>query len=203
MTFVHADISVTLDGYSAGPDQRLDKPFGEFPVDRVHAWMFDDGDESAAEVAAIVDAGAFVMGRNMFTAGRGEHDPEWTGWWGDEPPYHGPVFVVSHHPREPIPLEGGTTFHFVTDGVESAMSRAKQAAGERSVSVTGGADVLNQCLALGLVDELRLHVVPVTAGDPVGRGARLFAGVPATDFEIASVRHTSKVVHLIYRRATA
>ncbi|WP_067436140.1 dihydrofolate reductase family protein [Nocardioides jensenii] len=200
MGLVHADLGITLDGYSAGPNQRLEQPFGDFPVEHLHSWMFEHGDENAAEVAAIVDAGAFVMGRNMFTAGRGEHDPEWKGWWGDNPPYHGPVFVVSHHARESIPMEGGSTFHFVTDGVESAMAQAKAQAGDRNVSVTGGARTVNQCLALGLIDELRLHVVPFTAGDPGDEGSRVFAGVPQISLEIASVRSTPHVNHLTYRR---
>ncbi len=122
------------------------------------------------------------------------------GWWGDNPPYHGPVFVVSHHARESIPMEGGSTFHFVTDGVESAMAQAKAQAGDRNVSVTGGARTVNQCLALGLIDELRLHVVPFTAGDPGDEGSRVFAGVPQISLEIASVRSTPHVNHLTYRR---
>ncbi|HEX7166043.1 MAG TPA: dihydrofolate reductase family protein [Acidimicrobiales bacterium] len=201
MGIVTADISVTLDGYGAGPNQRLDAPFGDIEEQRLHTWMFERGEENAAEVAAITDAGAFVMGRNMFSPGRGEWDPAWKGWWGDEPPYRAPVFVLTHHERAPLPMQGGTTFHFVTDGIASALSRARDAAGSRNVAIAGGATTINQYLAAGLIDELRLHVVPFAAG--VGDGSRMFDGVPATPFEVVSARHTSHVTHLTYRRPAA
>ncbi len=124
---VTCDVAVSVDGYSSRPDQTLEHPFGA-GVD-LHRWMFETADENAAEIAAIVDAGAFVMGRNMFTPGRGEWDPGWRGWWGPEPPYHAPVFVLTHHPREPLVMEGGTTFFFVTDGIGSAVAQARAAAG--------------------------------------------------------------------------
>ena len=193
---VTADISVTLDGYAAGPNQRLEKPFGDFDEERVHAWMFQHVEDHQPEREAIVQAGAYIMGRNMFTPGRGAWDPDWRGYWGDDPPYHAPVFVLTHHEREPVPMDGGTTFHFVTDGAESAMAQAREAAGDRDVSIAGGAETLNQYLALGEVDELRLHVVPFTAGDA---GSRVFAGVPATDLEVARVRHTPHVTHMTLR----
>lgn len=198
MGIVTADISVTLDGYGAGPNQRLDAPFGDVDEDRLHRWMFEHGDENAAEVAAIVDAGAFVMGRNMFVPGRGAWDPAWRGWWGDDPPYHAPVFVLTHHGREPLEMEGGTTFHFVTDGIESALEQARAAAGSRNVAVAGGATTINAYLAAGLLDELRLHVVPFVSG--LGEGSRMFDGTPAIDLEAVSARYTSHVAHLTYRR---
>ncbi len=110
---VVCDISVSVDGYAAGPNQTLNRPFGDGPVEDLHAWMFSTPEENQAELATMRDAGAFVMGRNMFSAGRGDWDLDWTGWWGDEPPFHGPVFVLTHHPREPLAMQGGTTFTFV------------------------------------------------------------------------------------------
>jgi dihydrofolate reductase len=199
MGMVTADISVTLDGYGAGPNQRLEAPFGDLDEDRLHSWMFDHAEENAAEVAAITEAGAYVMGRNMFSPGRGEWDREWRGWWGEEPPYHAPVFVLTHHERQPLPMMGGTTFHFVTDGIASALEQARAAAGTGSVAIAGGATTINQYVAAGLIDELRLHVAPFTAG--VSSGSRIFEGVPRVDFESISARHTPHVTHLTYRRA--
>jgi dihydrofolate reductase len=199
MGIVTADISVTLDGYGAGPNQRLEAPFGDLDEERLHRWMFDHAAENAAEVAAITEADAYVMGRNMFSPGRGEWDLAWKGWWGEEPPYHAPVFVLTHHERQPLPMKGGTTFHFVTDGIVSALDQARAAAGTGDVSIAGGASTINQYLAAGLIDELRLHVVPCTAG--VSSGSRIFDGIPRVDFETISARHTPHVTHLTYRRA--
>jgi dihydrofolate reductase len=192
---VVCDISISADGFAAGPHQTRDKPFGDGPVDRLHAWMFDTPDENKAEVDRIVDAGAFVMGRNMFGPIRGEWDLEWQGWWGEEPPYHGPVFVLTHHPRRPLTMTGGTTFTFVTDGIESALAQARAAAGDRDVAIAGGARTVNQYLRAGLIDELRTHVAPVL----LGAGERLFDGVPAGDLEIVSAQPASLVTHVTYR----
>ena len=195
MSIVTCDISVSMDGYSAGTDQSLEQPLGDIDETWLHAWMFDAADENQAEVDAIVDAGAFIMGRNMFGPDRGGWDLDWKGWWGDDPPYHGPVFVLAHRDREPVPMEGGTTFHFVTDGIQAALERARAAAGERNVAVAGGASTVNQFLAAGLIDELRVHVTPVV----LGAGERLFEGVPRQRFEQVSSRGTSLVTHLTYR----
>jgi dihydrofolate reductase len=198
MSIVTVDLALSLDGFTAGPDQTLENPFGGDGVaERMSSWMFEHGDESADEIAAITDAGAFIMGRNMFSPGRGEWDPDWRGWWGEEPPYHTPVFVLTHHPREPLPMEGGTTFTFVTDGIESAMAQARQAAGGRNISIAGGAATINAYLAAGLIGELRLHVVPIT----LGAGERLFDGVPPLTLEPVSARGTAHVTHLTYRLA--
>jgi dihydrofolate reductase len=192
---VVCDISISADGYAAGPNQRLDAPLGDIDENRLHAWMFETGDENRAEVDAIVDAGAFIMGRNMFDPHRGEPDPEWRGWWGEEPPYHAPVFVLTHHAREPLVMDGGTTFTFVPDGIRPALERARAAAGERNVAIAGGATTVNQFLSAGLLDELRLHIAPTV----IGAGSRLFEGVPPLDLEPISVRGTSRVTHVTYR----
>ncbi|WP_374314684.1 dihydrofolate reductase family protein [Microbacterium sp.] len=200
MTRVTADIAVSVDGYSAGPGQSEEHPLGVFAEDALHGWMFQHPDESRAELDAILEARAYVMGRNMFGPIRGEWTGDWRGWWGPEPPYHGPVFVLTNHPREPLEMDGGTTFFFVTDGPESALAQARAAAGDGSVSVAGGATTLNQFLAAGLVDELRLHIAPVTLGLG-GRTdvVRLFDGVPPLQLDPVSVRSTPHVTHVTYR----
>jgi dihydrofolate reductase len=196
MTTVTADISVSLDGFGAGPNQSEELPFGEGLEDeQLHTWMFDHRDENRAEVDAIVGAGAYIMGRNMFSPGRGEWDLDWKGWWGSDPPYHAPVFVLTHHRREPLVMDGGTTYIFVTDGPEAAMAQAKEAAGDRRVSIAGGAATINQYLSLGMIDELRLHIVPIT----LGAGERIFSGVGGLDFDIGAVRPTAHVVHVTLR----
>ncbi|MGI5126197.1 dihydrofolate reductase family protein [Pseudonocardia sp. CA-107938] len=200
MSLVTCDLSISLDGFAAGTDQRLDAPFGDGVGDDghdLHRWMFDTPEEHAAELGAITEAGAFIMGRNMFSPGRGAWDLDWTGWWGPNPPYHAPVFVLTHHERAPVEMEGGTTFHFVTDGPEAALARARAAAGEKNVAIAGGAATVNQYLAAGAIDELRLHVAPVI----VGRGERLFAGLGHTPLRLISARCTPMVNHLTYGRA--
>ena len=194
MTNVTCDIAMSIDGFVAGPNQSLADPIGE-GGDRLHRWMFEEPDANAAAIDAITSAGAYIMGRNMFGPGRGGWDEEWKGWWGDEPPYHAPVFVVTHHPRAPLPMQGGTTFYFVTDGVESALALAREAADDRTVAVAGGAATVNQYLAAGLIDELRLHVAPVL----LGAGERLFEGVGDPNLELLDTSGTELVAHLTYR----
>jgi dihydrofolate reductase len=194
MSKVVVDMAASLDGFIAGPNQSVDAPLGEGVGNTLHQWMFDAADENGPELAAITDAGAFIMGRNMFGPGRGEWDLTWRGWWGDEPPYHAPVFVLTHHSRPPLPMAGGTTFHFVTDGITAALKLAREAAGDRNVAVAGGAATVNQFLAAGLIDELRLHVAPVL----LGRGERLFDGAGKTTLTQIEARQTSLVTHLRY-----
>ncbi len=194
MGLVTCGITVSVDGFVAGPRQGLGDPIG-VGGDALHRWMFEQGEVHGAEIAGLTSAGAYVMGRNMFGPGRGEWDLEWRGWWGDEPPYHAPVFVLTHHPRESVEMAGGTTFHFVTDGIEAALGRAREAAGERDVAIAGGASVVNQYLAAGLVDELWLHVAPVV----LGAGERLFDGVGALGLEPVEVGGTDLVTHVRYR----
>jgi dihydrofolate reductase len=194
MTNVTCDIAMSMDGFVAGPNQSLADPIGE-GGDRLHRWMFEEPDANAAAIDAITSAGAYIMGRNMFSPGRGGWDEEWKGLWGDEPPYHAPVFVVTHHPRAPLPMQGGTTFYFVTDGVESALALAREAADDRTVAIAGGAATVNQYLAAGLIDELRLHVAPVL----LGAGERLFERVGDLNLELLDTSGTELVAHLTYR----
>jgi dihydrofolate reductase len=186
---------MSVDGFVAGPNQTIENPMGDGVGQRLHRWMFEDAEANAPEIEAITRAGAFIMGRNMFGPGRNEWDDEWKGWWGDDPPYHAPVFVLTHHARAPLPMQGGTTFNFVTDGIESAMAKARQAAGAKDIAIAGGAAVVNQFLAARMIDELRLHVAPVI----LGAGERLFEGVRDITLESLAVRNTKFVTHLTYR----
>jgi dihydrofolate reductase len=195
LTSVVCDISISADGYSAGPNQTEERPFGDRDTSMLHAWMFDTPDENRAERYRITAAKAFIMGRNMFGPIRGDWRGDWKGWWGPEPPYHAPVFVLTHYEREPLTMEGGTTFHFVTDGIGSALTHAQAVAGDGDVAVAGGASTVNQYLAAGLLDELRLHIAPFT----LGSGTRVFDGVPPLKLEQLSSRGASLVTHVTYR----
>jgi len=190
-------MTVTLDGFAAGPNQSFEKPFGDnFDSDLLDRWIFAEPEKHKhkKEIDAILDAGAFIMGMNMFGPKDRRDKPEWKGWWGNNPPYHAPVFVLSHKEREPIEMEGGTTFIFVTDGIEAALAKAKQSAGNRNVRIMGGANTVNQYLKAGLIDELWLHIVPVT----ISRGIRLFEDVPDLNLEPIEVTGTSTVTHIRY-----
>lgn len=189
---------MSLDGFVAGPNQRLDSPFGDIDENILHRWMFDQTDQPVHKTEMLnylVDAGAFIMGSNMFVPKEKYDDPTWKGWWGDNPPYHAPVFVLSEKPRESIPMDGGTTFHFVTDGIESALKQAKAAAGDRNIAIAGGANTVNQYLAAGVIDELWLHIAPTT----IGSGARLFEGVPNLKLEPMEIGGTKLVTHIRYK----
>jgi dihydrofolate reductase len=195
MSKVVCDISVSADGYSAGRDQTEEHPFGDADEAILHSWMFATAEENRAELDGILAAKAFIMGRNMFGPIRGEWSRDWNGWWGPEPPYHGPVFVLTHYKRDPVVMEGGTTFHFVTDGVESALEQASAVPGDANIAIAGGASTVNQYLAAGLLDELRLHVTPFT----LGAGTRVFEGVPPLHLEQISSRGATRVTHVTYR----
>jgi dihydrofolate reductase len=156
--------------------------------------MFEEPEPNAAWVDGILAAGAYIMGRNMF-AGPGAWDEEWRGWWGEEPPYHAPVFVLTHHQRGPLEMEGGTTFNFVTAGIESALTQARNASGSKDVAIAGGAQTVRQYLAAGLVDELRLHTAPIV----LGAGERLLEGITDLNLEPTEVSGTSLVTHVRYR----
>ena len=208
MSSVTCQISISLDGFVAGPNQSTENPIGEGGA-RLHEWAFatttwreqhgSGGGESNAdaEVAeeVVQDVGAYIMGRKMFGGGDGPWDETWRGWWGENPPFHVPVFVLTHHPREPLPMEGGTTFTFVTDGIESALEQARTAAGDKDVMIAGGASAVQQYLAAGLLDELYLHIVPIL----LGTGERLLEGVGDPRLEPVKVIASPAVTHVKYR----
>jgi dihydrofolate reductase len=195
MSKVTCDMAMSVDGFVAGPNQSPSEPFGEGVEGRLHRWMFEEPEANAAVIESLTAAGAYVMGRNMFGPGRGAWDEQWKGWWGDEPPYRAPVFVLTHHVREPLVMQGGTTFTFVTDGIEAALAQAREAAGDADVAIAGGAATVNQYLAAGLIDELRLHVAPVV----LGAGERLLDGVGQLTLQPLAVSGTDLVTHLSYR----
>lgn len=208
MTKVRFVITMSVDGYVAGPNQSPEQGLGE-GGEQLHEWVVglkffremhgEDGGEAGVNDDMIrqdfENIGAHIMGRNMFGGGSGEWDPEWKGWWGDNPPYHHDVFVLTHHPREPLPMEGGTTFYFVTDGIESALKQAKASAGGMDVLVAGGAETAQQYLAAGLVDEVTLHVVPVL----LGSGARLLDNLGSAKLEQVRSVEGPGVTHIKYR----
>jgi dihydrofolate reductase len=194
MSTITCDITTSVDGFVAGPNQRREVPLGD-GGERLHRWMFEEREANAEAIAAITEAGAYIMGRHMFGSDRGDWDLGWRGWWGEDPPYHAPVFVLGHRPREPLTMEGGTTFTFVTEGIDAALEQARAAAGERSVAIAGGAQTVDQFLAAGAIDELRLHVAPVL----LGTGERLFAGVADLELEPLTVSGTALVTHVRYR----
>jgi dihydrofolate reductase len=194
MSKVTCGVSISLDGFVAGNDMTLENPFGHISPMLLCGWQFEEAEQNKAEKDALVSAGAYIMGRNMFGPKDLQMDPEWKGWWDDDPPYHAPVFVLSHTAREPIPMKGGTTFYFVTDGIESAMKQAREAAGDKDVAIAGGANTINQYLAAGMIDELWLHIAPVT----VGTGQRLFVDTPGIKLKPLEVRSTDRVTHIKY-----
>ena len=167
MNKVTCGITMSLDAFVAGPNQSAENPFGDTPVTIFHGWMFEEPEKHQAQLNALTDAGAFILGSNMYGPKEKRESPDWKGWWGDNPVYHAPVFVLSHKQRDPIAMEGGTTYIFIADGIEAALSAAKEAAGQRNVAIMGGANTINQYLAAGLLDELWLHIVPVTIGDDI------------------------------------
>jgi len=210
MSKVKVDISISADGYAAGPNQSLEEPLGERGED-LHEWVFAlegwreahgrEGGETGVESDLVTESkdatGASIMGRRMYSTGSGpwEDDPKARGWWGDDPPFHHPVFVLTHHEREPLEMEGGTTFHFVTGGIEAALDDARAAAGERDVHIAGGAQAAQQYLNAGLVDELTLHIAPMM----LGAGERLFDGVKPLKLEPVLYLPGTIATHVRYR----
>jgi dihydrofolate reductase len=205
--------AVSIDGFGAGPDQSMEHPLGKRGPELMQ-WFFptrafrsmhgqDGGIEGTADDrfarAAMEGFGAFILGRNMFGPIRGEWpDEAWKGWWGDNPPYHAPTFVLTHHARAPIVMEGGTVFHFVTDGIEAALAKAKAAAGDLDVKIGGGVSTVRQYLIAGAIDELHLAVSPVL----LGRGESLFAGIdlPGLGFRVAQAVPTELATHVVLTR---
>ena len=206
------DITMSLDGFVAGPNQTLEQPLGA-GGERLHEWAYAmatwreqhgraGGEANADDEVyreSVDSTGAVLMGRKMFSGGAGPwaDDPNAMGWWGDEPPFGVPVFVLTHHARDPVEMKGGTTFTFVTDGVEAALAQARAAAGDQNVAIAGGASVAQQCLRTGEVDEVQIHLAPLLLGD----GVRLFDGLgsdlPA--LEVTRVVSSPLVTHIRYR----
>jgi dihydrofolate reductase len=209
MTRLTFDISMSLDGFVAGPNQTLEEPLGE-RGEELHEWIIrlagwrerhgmsggETGPDDDLVKESIGASGAFLMGRRMFSSGQGPwaDDPKADGWWGDDPPFGVPVFVLTHHEREPVEKQGGTTYRFVTDGIESALEQAREAAGDRRIEIAGGANVIQQYLKAGLVDDFQVHVVPVF----LGGGVRLF-GDEQGKLELTRVVGSPAVTHLSYR----
>jgi dihydrofolate reductase len=199
MSRVTAHMSISLDGFVAGPNQTLEDPIGVGGL-RLHQWHFladEPGHETDARLRdeLLRPRGAFVMGRNMFGPIRGEWDADWRGWWGDDPPYHAPVFVLTNHAHDAMTMEGGTTFHFVTTGFDAAFEQAKAAAGDDDVSIAGGASTMRQALAAGVIDELMLDIVPIL----LGSGERLFDGVEDPGLQPVEVSDSPYATHVRYR----
>lgn len=211
-----AGFSVSVDGFGAGPEQSLDNPLGKRGTD-LHQWFFatrffqqmvgrdggdaDSIDQSYAE-RAMSSFGAFILGRNMFgPAGNDWGGPDWKGWWGDNPPYHAPTYILTHQPRDPIEMEGGTTFYFVSDGIESALEQAKAAAGDRDVKIGGGVSTVRQYLQAGLVDELHYAISPVV----LGQGEAMFAGIdlPALGFTPTEQVTGEGALHIVLGKGDA
>lgn len=211
MSKLRLSITMSLDGYVAGPEQSEENPLGGGGM-QLHEWFFplaafremhgEEGGEVNSSSAVVeerrANIGATIMGRNMFGGGPGPWgDDPWQGWWGDDPPYHHPVFVLTHHSRSPLQMQGGTTFYFVTDGIEAALAQANDASAGQDIWLAGGAAVVNQYLAAGLVDEVDLSIAPVVLGE----GARLFEGLKHDALKLEQVRAVDApgVTHIKYR----
>ena len=207
-----AGFSVSLDGFGAGPEQSLQDPLGKRGKE-LHGWAFPTktfqtmfGKEGGSEGVdddyarrSMDGFGAFILGRNMFGPVRGEWpDESWKGWWGDNPPYHAPTFILTHYARDPIVMEGGTTFYFVTDGIEAALEQAKAAAGDRDIKIGGGVSTVRQYLQAGLIDELHFAFSPVM----LGKGEAMFAGIdlPALGFSVTETAATDLATHIVLSR---
>ncbi|ACE91647.1 dihydrofolate reductase-like protein [Rhizobium phaseoli] len=204
-----AGFSVSVDGFGAGPEQSLNDPLGKRGPE-MFQWFFhtrtframtgkDDGSEGIDQdyaARAMAGFGAFILGRNMFGPIRGEWPNDaWKGWWGPNPPYHAPTYILTHYPREPIVMEGGTTFHFITGGIEEALDKAKAAAGDKDVKIGGGVATVRQYLQAGLVDELHFAVAPVV----LGKGEAMFAGIdlPALGFRVTEHVASEHATHIV------
>ena len=209
MSLVTVEISMSLDGFVAGPNPTMEEPLGH-GGERLHEWVVateswreshgmsggESGVDSDLLAESIAKVGATIMGRKMFSGGTGQwaDDPNPDGWWGDEPPFRHSVFVLTHHEREPVTKQGGTTFTFVTDGIEAALEQATASAGDKNVAIAGGANAIQQYLNAGVVDEMQIHIAPVL----LGGGVRLFDAVSTAPFgfELTRVIESSSAAHL-------
>jgi dihydrofolate reductase len=207
-----AGFSLSIDGFGAGSDQSLNDPLGKRGME-LHQWLFgtkmframigegggSDGIDGDFATRSMTGFGAFILGRNMFGPVRGNWpDESWKGWWGDDPPYHAPTFILTHYPRAPIVMEGGTTFHFVTNGIASALKEAKAVAGGKDVKIGGGVSTVRQYLAAGLIDEMHLAIAPVV----LGAGEAMFAGLdlPALGFHVTERATSDLATHIVLGR---
>jgi dihydrofolate reductase len=212
MTRLTLDITMSLDGFVAGPNPTLEEPLGK-GGERLHDWIVrlaswreehgltggEGGVDDQIVAERVAATGAYIMGRRMFSGGDGpwEDDPRADGWWGDDPPFHVPVFVLTHHPRESVTKDGGTTFTFVTEGIEAALEQARAVAGDRDVVIAGGASIAQQYLRAGLLEELQLHIAPIL----LGGGTRLFDDGEPARLEPTRVVDSPAVTHLTFRVA--
>jgi dihydrofolate reductase len=204
--------SLSIDGFGAGPEQTFNDPLGKRGRE-LHQWLFgtkmfrtmigqeggSDGVDQRYAARSMDGFGAFILGRNMFGPIRGQWpDDEWKGWWGSNPPYHAPTFILTHHARDPIVMEGGTVFHFVTDGIEAALQKAKAAAGGKNVKIGGGVSTVRQYLQTGLIDELHFAISPVV----LGSGEAMFAGIdlPALGFKVTEHDATEHAMHVVLKK---
>ena len=207
-----AGFAVSFDGFGAGPEQSIHDPLGKGGM-QLHQWFFgtktframigkeggSDGVDEDFAKRSMDGFGAFILGRNMFGPIRGDWpDDSWKGWWGDNPPYHAPTYVLTHHPRDPIVMEGGTTFHFVTEGIEAALERAKDAAGGQDVKIGGGVATVRAYLQAGLIDEMHFAISPVA----LGRGEPMFAGIdlPSLGFRVTKHTTTEFAMHIVLEK---
>ena len=204
------NFTISIDGYGAGPNQTMDNPLG-VGGEELHNWMVKtatfhkmygaeggtEGIDNDFTARGVVNIGAWILGRNMFALSRGEWpDDGWKGWWGENPPYHGPVFILTHHPRASIPMEGGTTFHFVTEGIHVALERARKAASGKDVRIVGGVNVIQQYIRERLVDEMHIPIAPVV----LGSGEHLYKGINLLELGYKLTEHvaTSDAMHLVF-----
>lgn len=207
------NFTISIDGYGAGPNQAVDNPLG-VGGEELHNWMVKTatfhkmyGGEGGVEgidndftARGVVNIGAWILGRNMFALSRGAWpDDGWKGWWGENPPYHGPVFILTHHPRASIPMEGGTTFHFVTEGIHVALERARKAASGKDVRIVGGVNVIQQYLRERLVDEMHIPIAPVV----LGSGEHLYEGINLLELGYKLTEHvnTPDAMHLVFTKS--
>lgn len=207
------NFTISADGYGAGPDQTMENPLG-VGGEELHNWMVktatfrkmygeeggDEGIDNDFTIRGFANIGAWILGRNMFTPSRGEWtDDEWKGWWGENPPYHGPTFILTHHARASIPMEGGTTFHFVTEGIHAALERAREAAGGKDVRILGGVNVIRQYLQERLVDEIHIPISPVV----LGSGEHLLNEINLLELGYKLTEHsvTPDAMHLVFTRS--
>jgi dihydrofolate reductase len=197
MSFVTSHMSISVDGFVAGPDQSEDHPLGVDGI-KLHHWHLNDSQHPIDEAFTqrlLGPRGAYIMGRNMFGPVRGEWgESDWRGWWGPEPPYHAPVFVLTHHPRDPIEMEGGTVFNFIGN-FDAALAAAAEEAGDRPIDVAGGASTVRQALQVGCLNELVLDVIPVV----LGIGERMFDGVSELNAEPVEAATSPVATHIVYR----